>query len=342
MARTKSYPIYVGSGIVVAIQRFVIIIRSVIHSLKFMKSLSLLLWLMFVAISGFAQTILTTSLTPTPLVEAPLKVFTSGIIGFSISMPAPIKERAAKGLINNGAAYLFEYTSSSGATTFQTTVTFLSGNEATPVQIKKRFREILEKVKANPQHKWLSGGNYALEGNPGLEYRIETLEDGSIVWSRQYFAFGKVFETTVRFPVKQPEPKNAATFMESLKILRSMYTVENLPLGLIEQIQSPAQVVTQPGVVWVEGIEKVAGQVLVTNAIKKVIPKVPRPSVRGNVQILLVVSEEGRLVSATAMSGEEELKKACLEAVNRWVFQPILVNGKPSKVQGTIAFKFGE
>ena len=255
-------------------------------------------------------------------------------------MPAPVKERAAKGLINNGAAYLFEYTSSSGATTFQTTVTFLSGNEATPVQIKKRFREILEKVKANPQHKWLSGGDYALEGNPGLEYKIETLEDGSIVWSRQYFAFGKVFETTVRFPVKQPEPKNAATFMESLKILRSMYTVENLPLGLIEQIQSQ-QAVTPP-VQWTEGVEKVAGQILVTNAVKKVTPKIPRVGVRGVVQVLLVVSEEGKLISASAFGGEESLKQACLEAVNLWVFQPILINGKPTKVQGILAFEFGE
>ncbi len=297
-----------------------------------MKSASLLLWLMFVAVSSVAQIV--------PTTETSLKEFTSRSIGFSVSMPAPVGQRAAKGLINNDAAYLFEFTSVSGGATFQVTVTFLSGNVATPEQTKKRFREILEKVKANPQHKWLSGGDYALEGNPGIEYRIEMPEDGSTVWSRQYFAFGKVYETTIRFPGKQPEPKNAATFMESLKILRSMYTTENLPPALFEQSQPLTQ--PPPMVVWIEGVEKVAGQVLATNAVKKVLPKIPKPGVRGTVQILLVVSEEGRLVSATAVSGEEALKQACLEAVNLWVFQPILVNGKPSKVQGTLAFKFGE
>ena len=316
--------------------------RSVIQSIKVMKNSTLLFWLLFMALSGFAQTAPTTTLTPLPLVEPPLKEFSSSIIGFSAWMPAPVKERAAKGLINNGAAYLFEFTSASGKTTFQTTVTFLSGNEATPVQIKQRFREVLEKVKTNPKHKWLSGGDYTLEGNPGIEYKIELLEEGSIAWSRQNFAFGKVYETTVSFPVKQPEPKTASVFMESLKILRSVYTVDNLPLGLIEQIQNPSKVTVSPAIVWVEGIDKVAGQVLVMNAVKKVTPKIPRPGIRGTVQVLLVISEEGKLVSATAVSGEEELKKACLEAVNLWVFQTILVNGKPSKVQGTIAFKFGE
>jgi TonB family protein len=306
-----------------------------------MKSLSLLFSLLLVTISGFAQTEPTTTVKSAPIVETPLKDFTSSMIGFSISMPAPVRERAAKGSIDNNPVYLFEYVSLSAGTTFQVTTTFLSGSIATPDQTKKRFREVLEKVKTNPKHKWLSGGDNVLEGNPGIEYRIEVIEENSIVWSRQYFAFGKVYETTVRYPKPQPELKSCTTFMESLKILRSPYIFENLPLGLIEQTQSPARVTTPP-VQWTEGIEKVAGQILVNNAIKKVTPKIPRAAVRGTVQILLVVSEEGRLISATAFSGDEELKKATLEAVNLWVFQPIQVNGKPMKVQGTIAFKFGE
>lgn len=307
-----------------------------------MKSLSLLFSLLLVTISGFAQTEPTTTVRPVPLVEPPLKEFTSSIVGFSVSMPDPVKAKAAKGIINNGAAYIFDFSSSSGETKFQTTVTYLSGNEATPVQIKQRFREMLVKVKSNPKHKWLSGGDYALEGNPGIEYKVEIIEENAIVWARQYFAFGKVYETTVQYSTKSPEPKSANTFMESLKILRSMYTIDNLPMGLIEQIQNPLQAKTSPAVIWIEGIEKVSGQILVNNAVKKVTPKIPRTAVRGTVQILLVVSEEGRLISATAFSGDEELKKACLEAVNLWVFQPIHVNGTPMKVQGTIAFKFGE
>lgn len=295
---------------------------------------------MFVVVAGFAQTEPTTTIKPATPLETPLKEFTSPMIGFSISMPSPVRERAAKGVINNNPAYLFEYVASTAGTTFQVTATFLSGSIATPDQTKKRFREVLEKVKNNPKHKWLSGGDDVLEGNPGIEYKIEVIEENSIVWSRQYFAFGKIYETSVRYPKQQPELKSCITFMESLKILRSPYTSENLPLGLIEQIQSP-QAVTPP-VQWTEGVEKVAGQILVNNAIKKVTPKIPRVGVRGVVQVLLVVSEEGRLISATAFSGEESLKQACVEAVNLWVFQPILVNGKPMKVQGTLTFKFGE
>ncbi len=289
---------------------------------------------MFLAISGLAQT------APAPPAEVPLKLFSSNTIGFSAWMPAPVKQRAAKGEIENNAAYLFEFSSVSGTTTFQVTVTYLSGNVATPVQIKQRFRESLEKLKVNAKYKWLSGGDYVLEGNPGIEYRIEPVDNDSIVWSRQYFAFGKIYETSVQFPKKQPEPKAAAAFMESLKILRSMYTTENLPPYLLEQIQAPTQ--APSNVVWVEGVEKVAGQTLAINAVKKSLPKIPKTGTRGTVQVHLIVSEEGKLISVTAINGEESLQQACLEAVKLWVFQPILVNGKPTKVQGVLAFKFGD
>ncbi len=296
---------------------------------------------MLVVVSGFAQTEPTTAVKPAPAIEAPLKDYTSSMIGFSISFPSPVRERAAKGIIENNPAYFFEYVATSADTIFQVTINYLSLNIATPDQTKKRFRDMLEKVKNNPKHKWLSGGDYVLEGNPGIEYKVELIEEKAIVWSRQYFAFGKIYETSVRYPTKQPELKSCTTFMDSLKILRSPYTAETLPLGLIEQIQSPAQPPPAP-VQWNEGVERVSGQILVTNAVKKVTPKIPRVGVRGVVQILLVVSEEGKLISATAFGSDEELKKAAVEAVNLWVFQPIQVNGKPMKVQGTIAFKFGE
>jgi protein TonB len=60
----------------------------------------------------------------------------------------------------------------------------------------------------------------------------------------------------------------------------------------------------------------------------------------GEVQVEIVVDEEGNVVSARAVSGHPLLKDAAVQAASRWKFEPFIMNGNPSKVVGMIKLTF--
>ena len=66
--------------------------------------------------------------------------------------------------------------------------------------------------------------------------------------------------------------------------------------------------------------------------------------VHGDVPVEVIVSPDGRVESARAISGHPLLVPASVEAARRWRFEPTLLNGVPVRVTGviTFAFKLGE
>jgi periplasmic protein TonB len=91
-------------------------------------------------------------------------------------------------------------------------------------------------------------------------------------------------------------------------------------------------------------IHKVSGGVLPGLAIKKVTP--PYPAIArtarasGAVTVLVLISEEGRVISAEVQSGHPLLKEAALQAAKQWIFKPTELTGVPVKVQGILTFNF--
>ena len=53
-----------------------------------------------------------------------------------------------------------------------------------------------------------------------------------------------------------------------------------------------------------------------------------------------MISEEGRVIEATTVSGHPLLRNAAMEAARKWVFKPTMLNGIPVKVQSTLTFLF--
>lgn len=78
--------------------------------------------------------------------------------------------------------------------------------------------------------------------------------------------------------------------------------------------------------------------------ITKVTPAYPigarQIGASGEVKVQVTVSEEGRVVEAKAISGHALLRSAAESAALKWVFKPVLDNGKPVQVQGVINFVF--
>ncbi len=88
----------------------------------------------------------------------------------------------------------------------------------------------------------------------------------------------------------------------------------------------------------------VSGGVLQGNAIKRTQPAYPpiakAAKASGAVQVQVLISEEGKVIEATAISGHPLLRDASLEAARQWEFKPVELSGAAVKAQGILTFNF--
>jgi protein TonB len=90
--------------------------------------------------------------------------------------------------------------------------------------------------------------------------------------------------------------------------------------------------------------ERVPSTVLVSKAIS--LPQPPYPlmakqiRLQGAVNVQILVSEEGKVVSAQVVSGNGMLSSAAKDAAMRARFTPTILNGQPVKIQGVITYNF--
>jgi periplasmic protein TonB len=78
--------------------------------------------------------------------------------------------------------------------------------------------------------------------------------------------------------------------------------------------------------------------------IKKVRPMYPAGArtmgVSGKVEVRIVISESGRVIEATAISGHNTLRQAAVAAALQWVYKPATSNGVPVKTEAVVPFTF--
>ena len=90
--------------------------------------------------------------------------------------------------------------------------------------------------------------------------------------------------------------------------------------------------------------EVIVSKMISSQAIKKIQPPYPSmaKAVRaaGAVQVQVLISEEGRVISASSISGHPLLRDAAVQAAHQWVFSPTLLNGKAFKASGVLTFNF--
>ncbi|HKP73744.1 MAG TPA: energy transducer TonB [Pyrinomonadaceae bacterium] len=88
----------------------------------------------------------------------------------------------------------------------------------------------------------------------------------------------------------------------------------------------------------------VRGGRLANQATKRVQPVYPpiakAAGAQGAVAVEVVISEEGEVTSARAVSGHPLLQQAAVDAAKEWRFVPTKLSGNPVKVTGTISFNF--
>jgi TonB family protein len=75
--------------------------------------------------------------------------------------------------------------------------------------------------------------------------------------------------------------------------------------------------------------------------VKPVYPSVAKNlNILGEVKVQILISEDGHVMDAKAISGSPVLRPPAVEAAKKSVFQPTLVNGIPVKAEGILTFVF--
>jgi protein TonB len=91
-------------------------------------------------------------------------------------------------------------------------------------------------------------------------------------------------------------------------------------------------------------IKPISGGVLNGKAINLPAPVYPQIAVRsrtaGKVEVEVIIDENGKVISAQAVSGPSPLRDAAVDAAKRARFSPTKLSGAPVKVVGLINYNF--
>jgi TonB family protein len=79
-------------------------------------------------------------------------------------------------------------------------------------------------------------------------------------------------------------------------------------------------------------------------AVKKIKPIYPASAKQmnayGRVEVRIIISPEGKVIEATAISGHFVLRTAAVEAARGWVFKPTTIDGVPFNMESILTFVF--
>jgi len=78
--------------------------------------------------------------------------------------------------------------------------------------------------------------------------------------------------------------------------------------------------------------------------LKKVDPVYPeearKKGLEGDVIIEATVDEAGKVKEAKVLKGVDDLNQAALDAIKQWLYEPVVVDGKPKAVKFTVTIRF--
>jgi|SRR5262245_61810664 len=293
---------------------------------------SFFLALFVFAVSSLAQT------QPRPTAPEELwKEFTSTAGRFKVTLPGNPTETSKTIESHLGEIKRHTFTLGAGFATYLISYADLPVSLTEPGEVSKFLDHTHEGEVGSSQGRLLSMADIALDGHPGREFIMET--SNSKFRMRSYLVGQRVYQIAISTP-KGPA-KNAAEIAKSMEFTSSKF------FDSFELTGKPAITVVETGKA-AGGKNVIAGddtgRVDPGSALKKVAPAYPPEAkeahVSGKVQVQVTISEEGRVIEATAISGPELLREAAVRAAEQWIFKPTKLDGAPVKVQGILTFNF--
>jgi len=78
--------------------------------------------------------------------------------------------------------------------------------------------------------------------------------------------------------------------------------------------------------------------------LKSVPPKYPMlakiAGISGPVKVHVLIAKDGAVKSTTVVSGHKLLQKAACDAIAKWTFKPVTLNGKPVEAETDVTVNF--
>jgi TonB family protein len=88
-------------------------------------------------------------------------------------------------------------------------------------------------------------------------------------------------------------------------------------------------------------VEEVVVQGWAVTRVKPVYPpNAKNMNAYGPVEVRIIISPEGKVIDATAISGHFALRSAAVEAARGWVFKPTTIDGVPFNMESILTFVF--
>jgi TonB family protein len=107
------------------------------------------------------------------------------------------------------------------------------------------------------------------------------------------------------------------------------------------QIPSPG---TRPEIYDIYNLDPPAIGAMVPRVMKRVEPVYPKAALKANlsgiVKIVVITTIYGTVARARVFRGHPLLRKAALEAVKQWLFEPYITDGVPKPIKFMVIFKF--
>jgi periplasmic protein TonB len=147
-------------------------------------------------------------------------------------------------------------------------------------------------------------------------------------------AFGLgVTATTFWIAYRTPDPRKLEAVVQHAHPLPPLPTIEEPP----PPPPPPPPMSLMPRA-------PISGGILNGKAISKPAPAYPALAraahASGTINVAVMVDEEGRVISAQAVSGHPLLQRAAMQAAYEARFAPTRLEGQPVKVTGTLSYNF--
>lgn len=209
-------------------------------------------------------------------------------------------------------------------------------SEPTNVEaIKKLFDRTRKYRERSEYHHLVSEKDYEVSGYPARDLKIRFDYDKKrIELTRIILVKQRVYEVTLVTFAGSTDTEDVRRYFDSFKA--QPLTAEEIKALKSFSAEEKAKAVPRK--------IKVSSGVLQGQAARKVMPaytlELQQSGLAGDVEVSILVSEQGQVLEAQAIKGPEPLWPAAVEAAKQWTFKPVTLGGYPVQMEGVLTFKF--
>lgn len=227
--------------------------------------------------------------------------FSSKDGGFTVLLPSQPQENLVSLKTDLSPGAFHFFTVINGDREYGITYTDLLHPAGNEKDREKIFKAVRQLALTGRHRELLKEQSLTLNNYQGYEFRISE-EPGRIIIDRAYLAGKRLYQVIASFPAARGETDETKRFFESFRLSETTSAL--------------------------------------AASDKKETEEKPKRPVSGTVRVLVTIDEKGNVISAKAVDGPVQLRKAAEESALKWKFKPTVRNGVPVQVEGYLTFNF--